>query len=79
MDQDKNEEIDALLEKISKLPEEAQSAVIWAIRHWELVELLCKEPEATNEELEEMKAEAKKKKDHLLFLLLCAAQIFNEH
>ena len=75
MDQDKNEEIDALLEKISKLPEEAQSAVIWAIRHWELVELL----EATNEELEEMKAEAKKKKDHLLFLLLCTAQIFNEH
>lgn len=78
MDKNKNVRIKAILKEIAELPEEMQRAVIWALRHWELVEWLCKEPKMTSEEIEELKMQAKEKKDSLLLVLICAAQAFNE-
>ena len=78
MDKNKNVRIKAILKEIAELPEEMQRAVIWALRHWELVEWLCKEPKMTSEEIEELKMQAKEKKGSLLLVLICAAQAFNE-
>lgn len=78
MDKNKNGKIKTLLDEIAELPEEMQRAVIWALRHWELVEWLCKEPKMSSEEIKELKMAAKEKNDCLLFVLVCAAQVFND-
>ena len=78
MDKNKNRKIWAILEEIDKWPKEMQRAMIWALRHWKLVEWLCKEPKMTSEEIDEMIMQAREKKDCLLFVLVCAAQAFND-
>lgn len=76
MDKSKDEE---LTEKIEQLPEEARRAIIWAITHWELVELLCKDAEMTHEEAEKMKIQAIERQDYVLLVLICAAQAFSQN
>lgn len=78
MAKNKNKKIKAVLEKIAELPEEMQRALGWAVGNWEVVEWLCKEPEMTNKEMEEMKIWAKETKDYFLLVLVCAAQMFND-
>ncbi len=68
-----------LSETIEQLPEEARRAIIWAITHWELVELLCKDAEMTHEEAEKMKIRAQKEQDYVLLVLVCAAQAFSQN
>ena len=41
-----------------------------------LVKCLCKDPGLTSEEIEEMKKTSREKEDHLLLVLLFAAQEF---
>ena len=76
---DRGEEIQAIQEGIRGLPEELQKALNWAIDHWELVEWLCKGSEMTDEEMEREEIKAIKKEDYLLFVLVCAAQVFKDN
>ena len=76
MDKSRDEKTEELLREIKTLPEGMQKALIWAIKHWGLVKCLCKDPGLTSEEIEEMKKTSREKEDHLLLVLLFAAQEF---
>lgn len=77
MDKNRGERIEKIQEEVEKLPEEIQRAIIGALKHWDMVELLCKESKMTDEEIEEMKITAREREDYLLLVFLYAAQAFN--
>ena len=77
MEETRNEKIEAIREGIEKLPEKMQKAVIMAINHWDVVELICKETRMTNEEIKKLKVKAREKEDYFFLVLLCAVQAFN--
>ncbi|WP_027630696.1 hypothetical protein [Ruminiclostridium cellobioparum] len=79
MENSKNEYLVKIEEAIKELPNKAQNAIYWIITHFEFVEEMCKNPEMTNEEIEEYKEEAKAKEDYIMLALLCAAQTYKEN
>ena len=76
MEKNKDEKVKQLLNELKELPDDLQKAVTWAIRHWDLVECICKESEMTDEEIEACKTKARERKDYISLILACAAQVF---
>ena len=72
----KDDRIKVLLNELKELPDDLQKAVTWAIKHWDLVECICKESEMTDEEIEACKTKARERNDSILLILACAAQVF---
>lgn len=76
MDKNREEARKNLQKEVEKLPIKAQQAIAWSLNHWDLVRWMCEKNDMTNEEIEKMKAEAYRKEDYLLLILLCASQVF---
>ena len=78
MAKNKDNRIKVLLKEHKELPDDLQKAMTWAIKHWDLVECMCKDPEMTDAEIEALKTRARETKDPILLTLACAAQVFKQ-
>lgn len=69
----------ALLEEAVKmLPNRAQQAIYWAAANFDELKEVCDDPDITLEDIPDMLANAWKKEDYALFVLLCISKKLKE-
>lgn len=78
MGKNKDELIEVLMQKISQLPPEGQSAMSFVIKNFHFIKKMCENTEMTDEEIQNRSAKAKENGDYFLLALLTAVQVFNE-
>lgn len=76
MEDNGNEQFIKFEEELNGLSQKPRNAVLWAMKHFDFVEEICKNTKMTMEEIEEYKAYAKAKEDYIMLLLLCAVQTY---
>ena len=70
--------IDEMIEKMKELPPEGQSAMLFVIKNFDLIEKMCEKSDMTDEEIQKWTETAKAKKDHIMSALLTFAQVYKE-
>lgn len=62
-----------------ELPEKAQDAIYWTIKHYGVVTEMCKNYELADEEIERYKIQAIEQEDYVMFFLICVAQTYSKN
>lgn len=75
-EQNRKDLLHKIEEALKDLPIELQEDLLWVIEHPNLVEYLCKNSEMTAQEIKQYKDHATANDDHLMFVLLCAVEIY---
>lgn len=70
--------IEQIVEKMNELPPEGQSAMLFVIENFDLIEKMCEKSDMTDEEIQKWTEKAKAKNDHILLALLTFAQVHKE-
>lgn len=74
---EKKKLIEEIVTIVEQLPPEGQQAAMWMMKHFELAVELCRAP-ISPEIREELRVDARKKKDYLLLLLVELESILHE-
>ncbi len=74
-DQKQQEEF---LAAIKSVPPKFYPAILWVMQHYDLAEALCKKSGMTAEEIALQKRKALREDQHLMYILLCFAQTFQQ-
>lgn len=70
--------IEQIVEKMNELPLEGQSAMLFVIENFDLLEKMCEKSDMTDEEIQKWTEKAKAKNDHIMLALLTFAQVHKE-
>lgn len=70
--------IEQIVEKMNELQPEGQSAMLFVIDNFDLIEKMCEKSDMTDEEIQKWTEKAKAKNDHILLALLTFAQVHKE-
>ncbi|MCQ5129304.1 hypothetical protein NE562_06490 [Butyricicoccus faecihominis] len=72
-------QINHILQSLERLPPDAQQGMAWIINHFAFAEEMCRNSEFAPGELEASIQHAMDKKDFFLLALLCFCKILQEH
>lgn len=76
MKEDNKNLIDEVIEKMKELPPEGQSAMLFVIENFDLIEKMCEKSDMTDEEIQKWTEKANG--DYIMLALLTFAQVYKD-